>query len=152
MSVWSGLRLLQYHVARPAKGPKITDTICLMAHQQHDPAVALWIKEHELRYKGRMFDVVLREKRGTELLLYGHYDRRDDYLFSLLDQRPGEPGLPPFFQGKAILPPPVYASGKQLFCNAVHRHHPPGRPFNGYCRAQERPPDAGLCLYCLCTA
>jgi hypothetical protein len=51
----------------------------------HNPDI-VWLKKDEVRYRGRMFDISCRlyNPNGTVSLI-GHYDKKEDVLFALLN-------------------------------------------------------------------
>lgn len=85
----------QWHV-RQQEQCHDKDTLLLTRSEWQDPAVVQQVEKHEIRVRGRMFDIRTITPRGDDLLITGHYDREDDAWFSFLkswygdDDRSGE--------------------------------------------------------------
>lgn len=80
---------VHYHQVRCDKkeGGKFRDTL-IMSRSEYDKVT--WIKDDEIRFGGKMFDVKRTLPLKDKIMLVGHYDTKDDGLFlainSLFDQ------------------------------------------------------------------
>ncbi len=90
--VFQAARVIHYHHVRstdPIYKNKLRDTIRM---DKKELEQITWIKDDEIRYKGKMFDVKKQLEQNEHVLLIGHYDSKDDMLiaatFSFFDDQP----------------------------------------------------------------
>lgn len=84
--LWEGVRNVGYHYVRNQREfAKVRDTLIIGKKDLGNTAVLQWVKEDEIRYRGRMFDIKQQvEIGGGNIKLIGHFDEWDDQLFKSL--------------------------------------------------------------------
>lgn len=82
---WDGIRKVHYI---SEQGEAASDTLSISLTDIAKDVV--WVEEHEIKYKGRMFDIKTQSRNDGVLTLTGHFDERDDKLFNVLDSLFGE--------------------------------------------------------------
>ena len=80
---WQVARNVTYHFQNARHLSKERDTLILPTDEV---GKLVWVKHDEIRYQGKMFDVKRRFMANGRLVLTGHYDTRDDKLFSWLSK------------------------------------------------------------------
>lgn len=79
--LWQGIRHIHY--SERQKEP-CRDTIRIANTELHDQKLVTWMKQDEIYYRGRMFDIKRKISQGDHTILIGHYDKNDDKLFKWL--------------------------------------------------------------------
>lgn len=80
-AVWQGARTVHYHWLRSEGARHVQDTITVTAASN-----VVWLETDELRYEGRMFDVIIRKRVHEGWVFIGHYDSVDDEIFGFLNR------------------------------------------------------------------
>ncbi|RYZ55799.1 MAG: hypothetical protein EOP49_02050 [Sphingobacteriales bacterium] len=81
-TVWQHIRNVHY-MAQQVKQSPLRDTVRITSAAL---ARLQYVKHDEVLINGNMFDIKKTISLGTDVLLVGHYDERDDQLFRWLDR------------------------------------------------------------------
>jgi hypothetical protein len=119
---------------------KYRDTLILTIADFRNNTDIVWVKDDEIKYRGKMFDIKRRILKGEDILLVGHYDEKDDKLFRLLKtilEGEGNNGRDdvPIWHCEALIP--VYTL---LLCKAPALPAPVNTFFSEPCIPLHKPP------------
>lgn len=103
--LWKGVRVYSYEYIQQNIS-RYSDTLKL-TYEEYDQLN--WLKKNEVRHGDKMFDIKNIVSSENGVLLVGHFDEKDDFLFELLfelfgDQDSGEINTSDIFSYVAILP------------------------------------------------
>jgi len=128
--LWNMARVACYNYVHYVKQERsFRDTLKLNAGLLADRSRVIWHKKDEISYAGRMFDIKRQLVYGDTVILVGHYDDLEHYLYKYLgklfddDGRPLQETKLLWHVLTALLPQTVEHTCPKLFASIIHKYY-----------------------------